>query len=379
MSFNHLAYCLSFVVSLMINSTLVASESGDLVPEPQTRVVDVAKLDTIDTLVDALVTKRVVLIGERHNRYEDHLNQLAIIKGLHARGKDLAIGMEFFQQPYQTHLDAYVAGEISEAEMLKRTEYFERWRFDYRLYRPLLRFAHEHKLPLIALNVPREITRKVGADGIESLSEDERAGLPSGLDTADDAYRERIKSVFEQHPKGEDADFEHFFTAQLLWDEGMAERAAAYLEANPDKTLVVLAGNGHLEYGQGIPQRIQRRIATPQAIVLNGALHGVDPKIADYLLYSEPLDLPPAGMLGVMLDNTNDGIEVKGFAEPSGAQAAGMEEGDRIVRIAERTIADYADIRLALIDTQPGQTLEVGVERPRLLGDARLNFEIELH
>ena len=28
------------------------------------------------------------------------------------------------------------------------------------------------------------------------------------------------------HPKGDDAVFEHFLDVQLLWDEGMAERAA---------------------------------------------------------------------------------------------------------------------------------------------------------
>ena len=48
--------------------------------------------------------------------------------------------------------------------MLKQTEYFTRWRFDYRLYRPILRFARDQGLPLVALNVPRELTERVAAD-----------------------------------------------------------------------------------------------------------------------------------------------------------------------------------------------------------------------
>ena len=40
----------------------------------------------------------------------------------------------------------------------------------------------------------------------------------------------------------------------------MAERAARYLQEHPEKTLVVLAGGGHLEYGQGIPKRLLRRV-----------------------------------------------------------------------------------------------------------------------
>jgi len=39
----------------------------------------------------------------------------------------------------------------------------------------------------------------------------------------------------------------------------MAERAADYLQRNPKRRMVVLAGSGHLMYGQGIPKRLLRR------------------------------------------------------------------------------------------------------------------------
>ena len=358
-------------------------DPGDHEPQhTHTAVVDLAALSSMDQLLAKLASKRVIFVGESHDRYEDHLNQLAIIRGLHERGRDVAIGMEFFQQPFQAHLDAYVAGEISEKDLLRRTEYFERWRFDYRLYRPILRFAREHGIPLLALNLEREITEKVGDGGIASLSDEERARVPAEIDRDDEAYRQRIKAVFEHHPMAEDKNFEHFLEVQLLWDEGMAERAGRFLQAHPHKVLVVLAGSGHLEYGQGIPKRLLRRVPVESAILLNGTTRGLDPQIADFLLYPQPVALSEPGLLGVLLDTDSEGegIAVQGFAETSGAKEAGMEEGDRILKVGEDPITSYSDIRIALLGIRPGDKLPVEVLREHLVAkDKRLTFEVELH
>jgi uncharacterized iron-regulated protein len=360
-----------------------AGDTGtDEILDPETAVLDLSALSDMNGLVEKLADKRVVFVGEVHDRYEDHLNQLAVISGLHERGKDLAIGMEFFQQPYQEHLDAFIAGEISEKELLRRTDYFERWRFDYRLYRPILRYAREHGIPLVALNLDRELTEKVGDGGIESLSEAERARIPAEMDRDDAAYRERVKAAFDRHPMKEEGDFEHFFEVQLLWDEGMAERAARYLIDHPEKTMVILAGSGHLEYGQGIPKRLTRRVQGASAIVLSGAVRDPEPGVADFLLYPRRVELPAAGLLGVLLDTESkgEGVAIKGFVDGSGAKAAGMEEGDRLVKVGEEPIQSYADIRIAMIGSRPGQKMPVEILRTHLVGaDERIAFEVELH
>lgn len=351
------------------------------IPDTQTRVLDPSLLTDMERLIDTIADRRVVFVGESHDRYEDHLNQLAVIEGLHRRGKDLAIGMEFFQQPFQPALDVFIAGEIDELELLRRSEYFDRWRFDYRLYRPILRFAREHGIPVIALNLEAELTEKVGQGGIASLSPEEQARVPSDMDREDPAYRERVRQVFDMHPAREDRAFEHFLEVQLLWDEGMAARAARYLSEHPDKTLVVLAGAGHVEYGQGIPKRVLRRVQVPAASLLNGSVRELDPSAADFLLYPRHVDLPPSGLLGVMLGKKADhqGARVEGFAEGSGAKAAGIEEGDEIVRIGDHAVSGYADIRIALIDSRPGQRLPVEVRRKHVIGgDEHLTFEVEL-
>ncbi len=356
--------------------------AADEVPDTHTQVVDPATLTGLDALVARLADRRILFVGESHDRYEDHLNQLAVLRGLQAGGGDLAIGMEMFQQPFQPVLDAYIAQEINEQEMLKGTEYFDRWRFDYRLYRPILRFAREQGIPVIALNLDRDITTKAGEAGLEGLDEGQRAQVPMDMDQDDPAYRERIKRAFDSHPKEGGKDFEKFLLVQLLWDEGMADRAATYLKEHPDKTLVVLAGQGHLEYGQGIPKRLLRRLPVTSAILLNGWPREMDPKAADYLLFPQSLELPATGRLGVMLDTDSQGsgVAIKGFSDTSGAAAAGIKEGDRIVQVGGVAVTDYADIRLALIDSPPGQKLPIEVERLTEEGKPeRLSFDVELH
>ena len=348
---------------------------------PATKVLDVSSLGEIGGLIDELADDRVVFIGESHDRYEDHLSQLAIIQGLHERGNPVAIGMEFFQQPFQDKLDAYVAGELSEEALLRETEYFERWRFDYRLYRPILRYAREQGIPLIALNLPREITDKVGDGGIASLSPAEVELIPSEIDRDAPGYQANLRMVFEMHPKADDASFERFLEVQLLWDEGMAERAARWLRANPESQLIVLAGAGHVEYGRGIPSRLKRRLDAPMSVVMSGQQRPLNPGMADFLLYPQPVGLPKTGLMGVMLDTESEGqgVAIQGFAQQSGARDAGVEEGDRIIEIGETSIDSYADIRIALMDSRPGQQMPIAVLRDPLVGGTeQLSFDVTL-
>ena len=105
---------------------------------------------------------------------------------------------------------------------------------------------------------------------------------------------------------------------------------------------MVLAGAGHVEYGRGIPARVQRRLPVPSATVINGTLRPFDPTLADYILFPRQVELPAAGLLGVMLDTESEGegIGVQGFSETSGAKTAGVEEGDRIVRVGDTVIEE---------------------------------------
>jgi len=332
-----------------------------------TAVLDLNAFSTLEQIIPVLAGKRVVFIGEQHNRFDHHLMQLEIIRRLHEQYPQLqvAIGMEAFQQPFQQHLDDFVSGTITEQQMLRDTEYYQRWRMDYRLYAPILRYAREHGLPVVALNLPKELTSKVGRVGLEGLTEEERARLPAEIDRSDSAYEQRVREVFELHPNDRDQAFEHFLEVQLLWDEGMARRAADFLQTHPDHLLVVLAGAGHLAYRSAIPQRLARRVTADYSIILNSWQGVIEPGLADYLLLPAERTLPPAGKIGMVLDQHDDGIKVATCFEDSPCSAAGIKPGDRLTAINTNPINTQADVPLALWDKQPGDTVTVSLVRKR--------------
>ncbi len=207
---------------------------------------------------------KVVYLGETHDSAADHKAQMEILQKLYRQTK-IAVAMEMFQRPYQGVLNRYLAGQLSEQELVEQSQYEQRWGFPWEYYAPILRFAKEKHLPVLALNTPTEVTRQVAREGLESLTPAQRQFIPpfSEIRTDNAEYRQLMLGAFKQHQAaghGASADFERFFLAQVLWDETMAERIAQFLQANPDYQVVVLAGKGHINYGYGIPSRVARRL-----------------------------------------------------------------------------------------------------------------------
>ncbi|MFA5081106.1 MAG: ChaN family lipoprotein [Hydrogenophilaceae bacterium] len=318
----------------------------------------------LDRLMPDLLDKQVVFVGETHDRYEHHLAQLEIIRRIHQVQPDMVIAMELFSQPNQAHLDDYVAGRSDEATMLRLAGYFHGNRLDYRLYRPILQFARDHAIPVLALNIPREVSHKVAMHGLAALAGDERKWLPAEIDRGNENYRKRVQASFHQHPQGMNFAFDNFLDAQLLWDEAMAARAADYLKQHPGRHMVVLAGMGHLFYGDGIPSRLARRTATSMAIVLNNPGDMLSPDIADIVLFPLPQDLPANGNLGVSFSEQDGRIRVDSLEPNSAAGSAGILAGDYLIAVAGQRLSSSDDLRLAILDKLPGDTVPVTVRRP---------------
>jgi uncharacterized iron-regulated protein len=347
-------------------------------PVQQTPAVDLGEAPDLEGIIPKLADRRVVFVGESHDRYDHHLVQLEIIRRLHAIHPRLAIGMEMFQQPFQDVLDDYVAGTLGEQDMLRRSEYYQRWRFDFRLYAPILRYAREQQLPVIALNLPAELTQKVGRNGLDGLAAAERAQLPAEIDRSDAAYEQQLRKIFEQHPDS-GRGFDNFLEVQLLWDEGMAQRAADYLAAHQDYHMVILAGSGHIAGGSGIPNRLARRLPASSAIVLNGWDGALEPGLADFILLPEPRMLPPSGKFGLLLETQNPVPVVEACMPDSPCTRAGLQQGDRFLSIDGEPVEDITDLRLAMWDKLPGDTVTLEVSRKRWFSaPQRLSYRIEL-
>ncbi len=214
-------------------------------------------------VLDRLATVQVVYLGETHDRAADHVAQQAILQALHQRHQPIILAMEMFQRPAQPALNAYLAGKLSEAELQTRSDYQKRWGFPWEFYAPMLRFAQKNQLSVIALNTPSEVTRKVARQGLESLTWAERRFIPplSAIDIGPASYRQRLEAIYKSFHSGKtnSQSFDRFFQAQVLWDETMAEQIAATVRHHPQALVVVLVGQGHLLYGEGIPGRVLRR------------------------------------------------------------------------------------------------------------------------
>ena len=338
--------------------------------------VDPSQFVDLSQIIPRISEKKIIYVGEGHNQFSHHWVQLEIIRRLHRLGKKVAIGMEMFQKPFQEAIDAYIQQRINEKEFLRRTEYFQRWRFDYLLYRPILAFARSAGIPVVALNLSQEIVEKVGRWGIDSLSPEEKLQVPAQMDFADAAYRQRIREAFQAHPDFKERNFDFFYQAQVLWDETMAEAIDEFLRNNPDRQMIVLAGNGHLSFGSGIPQRVYRRNELPFSILLNDA--EVERNAADFLLYPGSLAWEPSPKLMVFLRVEKGRVTIEGFSKESVSEKAGLQKGDRILALDNTPVSSLADIRLELLYKTKENPVKVKIQRE--IPDAvPTEMEFEVH
>ncbi|MGC2166229.1 MAG: ChaN family lipoprotein [Gallionella sp.] len=335
----------------------------------KTEWVDVSSAWRLQMLLDKLQDKRALFIGEIHDIPEHHENQLRVIQALYENNQDIAIGVEYFQQPFQSVINDYIAGYIDEKEMLVRSEYFKRWKIDYRMVQPILKFAREKRIPVLALNISEEIHHKVFEDGLKSLTPRERKLVPSDLQPISSDYRNRLSTIFNSHPEG--TKFETFVEGQMLWDESMADVSANYLKEHPHTKLVVLAGLGHMMFGDGIPTALDRRLGGRfSAIAINGDQIANYPGVADYIVAAKSdRQLPKPGKLGITIDDSSESVVITQLLADGAARDSGIELGDRIITLEGLNISSFADIKAVMFDKLPGDVVHLTLRRNHLLAD----------
>jgi uncharacterized iron-regulated protein len=212
-----------------------------------------------------------VLVGEQHDDVQHHVLERRVVEAVAKPGS--AVGLEMVTWQNQSILDRFSKGEIDADALATALDWPKSWGHDFAWYAPILVAAQQQGARLVALNAPRPLVRAVAKKGIAGLDDGECAELPM-MDLGDEAHRDEIRAVFSHHGPSPSGDgFERFYSAQVLWDESMADRAAAAL-AQGAPNVVVIAGVGHVQGGRGIPQRLQRR--RPNARLLS-----IVPVVAD--------------------------------------------------------------------------------------------------
>lgn len=325
-----------------------------------------------------------VLLGEAHDNVADHLWQLQSLAMLLGLRDHLVIGMEMFPRRVQPVLDRWIAGELTESQLLQQTDWNRVWGYDPELYLPILRFARLNRIPLVALNVDRALISRTSASGWAAIAPEQREGVGDPAN-ASDAYRAFLRQSFEQHAAKDDSVFERFVQAQLVWDRAFAEALSQAATTHPQSLVVGIIGSGHLRYGYGVPHQLRSmgrqnvRVWLPTDAAEQCASLA---NIADAVFGTGDYERDPHALLGIYLEDTSDGTEIRGVQPGSVAANAGLVKGDLIVTAAGIQIHGSADV-IAVVRRQPpgtwlpltiarnGKTIDVVAKFPALAPDRR--------
>ena len=341
-------------------------------------------------IIEKLADAKVVYVGETHTSLADHQLQLRIIQALHKKNPRLAIGMEMFPASAQPALDRYTRSDqaIDERTFLKESEYYKVWRFDYRYYQDILNYARHNHLPVIGLNLDRQIVSEVfRSGGTDTLTQEVQASLPKDRDLDMPGYRERLAEIYGAHIEGSHGSgaASGFIQAQGLWDETMAENITTYLTSHPEYKMVVLAGTQHTRKDSGIPPRVARRISVPQASIINITEESAPAnlaEVADYYFLADSLVLPESPKIGIVLEEQTEDkrsfLKISGLSPHGKAAAAGLLEADIVTEINGFTVADMADLHIAMHNTTVGQTIDVRVQRAEKGQNREIVVPVEL-
>ena len=99
----------------------------------------------------------VFMIGEYHDSYACHAWQKEFIETLAKEHPRLVVGFEFFTRGDDPALERYLAGKISEGELLQSTGWYQRGALNFAYTRLVLETVKRLGLKAIGLNVPREL------------------------------------------------------------------------------------------------------------------------------------------------------------------------------------------------------------------------------
>lgn len=170
--------------------------------------------------------KDVTFFGELHDNPVTHWLQLKFTKDLYEENNNLTLGAEMFEADQQTIINEYLAKLISEKSFEAEMRLWKNHKTDYK---PLLDFAMDKKLNMVATNVPRRyasLVAKKGKDELAKVTDDAKrfiCPLPYEVDTTLSGYHEmmqmdmghgsNINMVYAQAIK--DATMAHFISTNL--------------------------------------------------------------------------------------------------------------------------------------------------------------------
>jgi uncharacterized iron-regulated protein len=327
-----------------------------------------------------LAGARLVLVGESHTDIDYHRCELRVLQELARAGRTVLVGLEMYPYPEQRFLDAWVDGRLTEEAFLQESRWYENWGYNWLYYRDLFLFAREHKLPMVALNAPRDVVTAVRKKGFKNLTPEEAAHIPTDVDTSSPEHRALFKSFFAEggdplHSGMDDAQWDAMIAAQSTWDATMAFQAVKALggPGRQDAIMVVLVGSGHVVYGLGIQyqaaRHFQGKIATVVPVnVRDGEgreVKTVQASYADFVwgvpAQTDPL-YPSLGLSTGPVEGEK-ALKVILVSGKTPAEQAGVQVGDVIVSLDGVAVPDRETLNRLVAAKRWGDDVSLTVKR----------------
>jgi uncharacterized iron-regulated protein len=338
---------------------------GEVIETSTGRVMD------MDGLAARLARDEVIYVGEMHTSAQDHQVQLEILRKLARDRGYVQLAMEMFPANAQPILDRYIDGRMPEQDFLKEVQWKEVWGFPYSLYKGLIDFQKERGMPVIGLNAPYRVVKKIGRHGLGSLTPRERSQVARVFHREDLSNRERIKKDFMAHGRYEIKDFQSFFEAQLAWEETMAQTLARRLDQTHCPIMVVL-GRGHISKRFGVPhltllRRPRTTLGTVVPVPSDYPAGAIGPDLADYVVITGKSE-PSHPRLGVIIEpaKPGPGVRIAGVMPGTAADAAHLHKADIILAVNGAAVKEVKDVQRALAKSGPACTLLIERNNVRL-------------
>lgn len=117
-------------------------------------VDDYQRIATKEEILRRVTASRIVLGGDYHSLDQSKKTHLRILRRLARRERPVCLALECLPSERQDDVDAFMRGDLPEAELLRRIDYRRRWGFAFGPYRELLDLARSHGFTVLALNGP---------------------------------------------------------------------------------------------------------------------------------------------------------------------------------------------------------------------------------
>jgi uncharacterized iron-regulated protein len=350
---------------------------------------DTATAIGFDQMIRDMRSSRFVYVGETHNSLPMHEIQYQVIRALYAQDRNLAIGLEMLPVTVQETASRWSSGLLTKDEFIREARWYVNWNFNFGFYEKIFEFAKEHRLPVYALNVPREIITKIRMKGWDALTDDEKKFIPQAPDLTNKDHRVLIRKIFESteiphQMKGAGLDmmFEGLYRGQSAWDEAMSANAVKGAESE-GRRMVVCAGSGHLLYNLGLNLRAFEKSGQPSRTIIAVAIPAGQKSLklsrsyADYVFgiaeEAKPA-FPTVGLSFTKVENLKN-LVIESKPTDGAASRADFEKGDVVLAVDGQAYDDINEVRIYLARFKCGDEVKFQILRSGQVKDISLKFE----